>query len=196
GRRRARDGGRNGGLACLKHFQFGHVAWLGFGRIVGVQTKLDLAGWSHAWVEETGRPSIRTVIDGNRLAFVQSDPQPGRSLRWTERMEVLLGTGPAVTSLPVELESERTEVPLPPRPSPPQFVLPTGGGLAYGDFTLDDATRSFLLHNLPALKDALTRGAAWVTLWEEMLDRRVQPLDFVSLAMAALELEDAEQNVE
>src|SRR5437660_2723821 len=186
---------QDGLRAYLKEFQFGNATWLDLVRILGMQTKLDLRAWSHAWVEEAGRPSIRTVIDGGGLAFVQSDPQPGRSLRWTERMEVLLGTGQAIASLPVELEKERTEVPLQPHSSPPQFVLPTGGGLAYGDFTLDDATRLFLLHSLPDLKDALTRGAAWVTLWEEMLDRRVRPLDFVSLAMVALEREDTEQNV-
>src|SRR5207244_2264058 len=55
---------------------------------------------------------------------------------------------------------------------------------------------AFLLRHLPELKDALTRGAAWVTLWEEMLDRRVRPLDFASLALNALPQEDTEQNVQ
>jgi aminopeptidase N len=36
----------------------------------------------------------------------------------------------------------------------------------------------------------------WVTLWEEMLDGRVRPLDFVNLAMQALPREDTEQNVQ
>ena len=57
----------------------------------------------------------------------------------------------------------------------PTFVLPTGGGIAYGDFTLDDASRAYLLRHLPELKDPVARGAAWVTLWEELLDRRVRP---------------------
>src|SRR5215470_8647451 len=109
-------------------------------------------------------------------------------------MDVLLGAGQTVASIPVELQSERVEVPLPHSP-PPEFDLPTGGGLAYGDFTLDNSTRAFLLGHLPEFKDPLTRGAAWVTLWEEMLGRRVRPLDFVSLALTALEREDTEQNV-
>src|SRR5436853_243378 len=41
-----------------------------------------------------------------------------------------------------------------------------------------------------------TRGAAWITLWEEMLDRRVKPSDFTSLALTALPREDTEQNVQ
>ena len=185
---------QDGLRAYLKEFQFGNATWLDLVRILGERTKLDVAAWSRAWVEESGRPSIRTVLEGGRLAFVQSDPQAGRSLRWTERMDVLLGAGQTLASIPVELQSERVEVPLPHSPAP-EFVLPTGGGLAYGDFTLDTSTRAFLLQRLPELKDPLTRGAAWVTLWEEMLDRRVRPLDFVSLALTALEREDTEQNV-
>jgi aminopeptidase N len=180
--------------AYLKQFQFGNATWLDLVRILGEQTKVDVSAWSRAWVEEAGRPSIRTVTGADHIAFVQADPLPGRFLRWTERMEVLLGAGQTFASIPVELQNERTEVPLPPHSSPAEFVLPTGGGLAYGDFTLDDGTRSFLLQYLPEFKDALTRGAAWVTLWEEMLDRRVRPSDFVSLAVASLEREDTEQN--
>jgi aminopeptidase N len=46
------------------------------------------------------------------------------------------------------------------------------------------------------LKDPLTRGSAWVTLWDEMLDRRVNPSQFVALAMRALPREDTEQIVQ
>ena len=58
---------------------------------------------------------------------------------------------------------------------PPHFVLPTGGGIGYGDFVLDEASRRYLLEHLPGIEDELTRGAAIVTLWEEMLGERVAP---------------------
>jgi aminopeptidase N len=111
-------------------------------------------------------------------------------------MDVLLGTPGATASVPVELHGDRTELKLPANIGRPEFILPAGGGLAYGDFTLDEGTRSLLLHRLPEFKDPLTRGAAWITLWEEMLDRRVQPLDFVSAGLTALQTEDTEQNIQ
>jgi len=46
------------------------------------------------------------------------------------------------------------------------------------------------------LKDPLTRGAAWVTLWEELLDRRLKASDFIDLSMRSLPHEDTEQNVQ
>jgi aminopeptidase N len=180
----------------LKEYQFGNATWLDLIRILNEHADLDLTSWSHTWVEESGRPSIRTAVEGQNIAFVQSDPEQGRSLRWTQQMDVLLGTTGATTSVPVELHGDRTELKFPANIGRPEFILPTGGGLAYGDFTLDEATRSLLLHHLPEFKDPLTRGAAWITLWEEMLDRRVQPLDFVSAGLTALETEDTEQNIQ
>jgi hypothetical protein len=46
------------------------------------------------------------------------------------------------------------------------------------------------------MPDPLTRGAAWVTLWEELLDQRVRPLDFVNLVLNALPRENTEQNIQ
>jgi aminopeptidase N len=186
---------KEGLQAYLKEYQFGNATWLDLIRILGNRSNIDLASWSHAWVEESGRPSIRTLIQDQNIAFVQSDPQTERGLRWTEQMDVLAGTGDAVT-IPLELRGERTDLKLPASAAKPQFVLPTGEGLGYGDFTLDDATRAFLLQHLPEFKDPLNRGAAWVTLWEEMLDRRVPAPDFVSSAMTALAAEDTEQNIQ
>src|SRR4030095_16399416 len=61
---------------------------------------------------------------------------------------------------------------------------------------LDEGSRTFLLAHLPDLKEPLTRGAAWVTLWEELLERRVRPQDFMDLALRALPQENTEQNVQ
>jgi aminopeptidase N len=179
----------------LKEYQFGNATWLDLVKILDDRTDIDLRAWSHAWVEEAGRPAIRTSIENDRVAFLQSDPQ-NRSLQWTQKMDVALGSSSAVTSVPLEVKAERGELKVPDSISKLEWVLPNGAGLAYGDFTLDDGTRRYLLQHLPELKDALTRGSAWVTLWEEMLDRRVQPTEFMDLAIRALPQEDTEQNVQ
>ena len=97
----------------LKEFQFGNATWLDLIKILDDRTDLDLKAWSHVWVEEAGRPSIRTEVEEKRAAFVQSDPQSGRSLRWTQQMEVLLGTSNGVASVPLELQGERAELKIP-----------------------------------------------------------------------------------
>jgi len=193
---------REGLQVYLKEFQFGNATWLDLVKVLDERTDVDVAAWSRAWVEESGRPLIRTELELNpqgavqRLAFVQSDPQQGRSLHWTEQMEVVVGAASNLRSIPVELRGERTEVKDASTLPRPDFVLPTGGGLAYGGFTLDDGSRAYLLKSLPELKDPVARGAAWVTLWEELLDRRVRPSDYFDLSLRALPLENTEQNVQ
>ncbi len=181
---------QDGLRAYLKEFQFGNATWLDLVRVLDERTDLDLLSWSRAWVEEAGRPSVKTEFDGRHIVFTESDA------RWTQQIEVLTGNTATTQSIPVELKSARTELPIPPGTRPPAFVLPTGGGLAYGDFELDSASRAFLLDHLPELRDSLTRGAAWVTLWEELLGRRVKPLPMANLALKALTREDTEQNVQ
>jgi aminopeptidase N len=187
---------QDGLRAYLKEYQFGNASWLDLINILNHRAGLDLNAWSHAWVEEAGRPAIRTMINGRDIAFVQSDTQPNRSLRWTQQMDVLAGTLNSPMSFPVELHDERTELKVPENSVKTEFVLPTGGGIGYGDFTLDDTSRALLLQRLPDLADPLTRGAAWVTLWEEMLDHRIRPSDFVNLVLAALPRENTEQNIQ
>ena len=74
-------------------------------------------------------------------------------------------------------------------------MLPNGGGIAYGEFHLDEASLAWLTANLPSIDDELTRGSAWVTLYDAMLDAEVTPDAFLSLALRALPLEKNELNV-
>src|SRR5262245_1033289 len=103
---------KEGLRAYLKEFQFGNATWLDLIDILDQRTEIDLKAWSHAWVEEAGRPSIQTTLESDRIAFVQSDPQKSRALRWTQHMEVLAGTSTAFTVVPLDIRNERTELPL------------------------------------------------------------------------------------
>src|SRR5207245_6397686 len=78
---------------------------------------------------------------------------------------------------------------------PAAFVLPSGGGLAYGDIRLDPASLAWLMANLSSVEDDLTRGAAWVTLWDALGSDAIKADGFVGLALKALPVETNELNV-
>ena len=193
---------QDGLRAYLKRFAFGNASWLDLVRVLDERTDRDLAAWSRVWVEEAGRPAIRTELDVDakdavrRLAFIQSDAAKDRSLVWPQHIVVLLGLQAGVRSVPLDISRARTEVPDATTISGLRFVLPTGGGLAYGDVTLDDRSRAYLLQHVSELEDPVARGAAWVTLWEEMLEGRVQPQAFVDAGLRAMPREPTEQNVQ
>ena len=196
---------RNGLRQYLAQFTFANATWLDLVKILDDRSERDLAAWSKAWVEEAGLPTITTVVERDPrgtlkgLSFTQADANgvASRQLQWTEKMDVLVGLRDgSVRSFPVELSGARTTVPGAVGLADVQFVLPTGGGLAYGTFVLDEPSRLALLKGTGGLKDPLTRGAAWLTLWGEVLDGRLAPPAFIDAVLAALPREDVQQNTQ
>ena len=195
------DGFRDGLREYLRAHSFANASWADLIRVLDARTPEDLETWSHAWIEEAGRPVITTdlrVDNGRiaRLALVQRDPAPRRGLVWAERMQIALGYDDEIRMIPVSLSAARVEVADARGLPAPRFVLPTGGGLAYGGFVLDPATRAYLLTHLPDIPDALTRGSAIVTLWEEMLEGRAGPADLIDLLVRGLPRERDELNLQ
>jgi aminopeptidase N len=192
---------RDGLGEYLRRNQFGNASWPDLISILDARTPDDLAAWSRAWVEEAGRPRVATdlaVADGRivRLAFTTRDPAPSRGLTWTEELRVALGYSDRVEIVPVRLSGLRSEAPGARGRPAPLFVLPNGGGLGYGEFHLDAASLEWLAARTPDIADALTRGSAWVTLWDAMLNAELRASRIVDLAMAALPRETDELNTQ
>lgn len=191
---------RDGLRDYLTRYAFSNATWPDLIRLLDQRTDEDLAAWSRAWVEEPGRPSIRTeaLTSAGRLTglrFVQSDPRH-RGLVWNELLDVVLGYDDRLRSFAVKLNAPMVQLSEVSGLPVPRFVLPNGGGLGYGRFELDADSRQALLDSLPDVPDALTRGSAWVTLWDEVLDRRVAPSDFIQLGLRALPRETDELNLQ
>ena len=191
---------RDGLREYLGTYSFGNATWLDLVRILDARTADDLVAWSRAWVEERGRPEVRTdvrVDDGrvSRLTLHVADPFQ-RGLIWPQRLKVAIGYADGVRELAVSVNGTATIVREAEGMPSPLFVLPNGGGLGYGLFLLDDASREYLLANLPTISDPLTRGSAWVTLWDNLLESRVAASAFIDLAVRALPMETDEQNVQ
>ena len=123
---------------------------------------------------------------------------PRRGLVWTQRLQVALGYDDEIRRIPVSLNAARVDVAAARGLPAPLFVLPTGGGVGYGGFVLDTAQpRATCSRHLPDIPDALTRGGAIVTLWEEMLDGRApRRRRRSSMLVAALPRERDELNVQ
>jgi aminopeptidase N len=185
----------------LKAHAFKNASWSDLVALLDRRTPEDLVAWSHAWVEERGRPIVTTELEGadgriQRLAFTQRDPMVGRGLTWNQRIDVVVSTADGITHLPVQLNAARVEVPAARGLPAPRFVLPNGGGIAYGEFHLDTASRDWLMKNLPDVSDALTRGAAWIALWDAMLNGEARPDEVLALAMRSVAVELDELNVQ
>ena len=197
GEQRLRDGLRE----YLKTYAFGNATWLDLIRILDAKTPDNLAAWSRAWVEERGRPEFTTTLRVTktntieRLTVTMADPLR-RGLVWPQRMRITLGYPGSQKNLAVYANARETVVREAGGLPRPLYILPNGAGLGYGLFLLDEESARYLLANMPSIGDALTRGAAWVTLWDNVLERRVAPGAFIDAAIHALPAETDEQNTQ
>jgi aminopeptidase N len=189
---------RDGLRDYLKAHAFGNATWSDLIAVLDARTPVDLAAWSAVWVESPGRPTIATDLEIHagrisRLAFRQADSR-NRDLTWPQQLRVVVDQPDGPRTITVALDGARAVVPEVVGWPAPRYVLPTGGGWAYGGFVLDPLSRGYLSRSVGELADPLSRGAAWVTLWESMLDGTVPATTFVDTALAAVAKEPDEQS--
>jgi len=194
------DSFRDGLREYLKAHAFGNATWADLISVLDARTPMDLQQWSQAWVDQPGRPTIETILDVKngvitRLAFRQRDLHPAgnRDRVWPQQLRVAIGGHAPDKIVNVELSGREVEVAEAKGWPAPRYVLPNGQGWAYGDFILDKITLAYLTANLPDIADPLTRGSAWVTLWDALLNGRVAPDVFLDLAFRSLPREADEQ---
>jgi aminopeptidase N len=191
------DAFREGMREYLTRFSYGNATWPDLIGILDERTPSDLAAWSRVWVEEPGRPVIEIELEREggrveRLALRQTDAW-ARGRVWPQTLELVAARGDSLErdtvtlgEAPVELERWRG------RPAP-DWVLPTGAGIEYGLFVLDDASLEALVAGLPGLDPPLVRGAGWLVARDAMLEGRVPPSRMLDLALEGLERETEEQ---
>jgi aminopeptidase N len=191
---------RDGLREHLRRFAFANATWTELIEMLDQRTGEDLAAWSRAWVEEPGRPTIAVNLEADagqvsRLTLTQSDPR-GRSLQWTQQLHVALGYEHGARITAIRMDAPSVDVPRVADLPLPNYILANGDGLGYGLFTLDDRSRQFFLDHLEKIGDGLTRGVAWLTLWDDMLEGRTEPSQMFQLALRTLPQEREELNVE
>ena len=192
---------RDGMRTYLDRFRYANATWPDLITILDGLSDEDLKSWSEVWVQEPGRPTIRTNLtlaaDGTiaALRLDQEDPH-SQGRQWTQRLELLLAYPDTLRRLPVKLDGPSVEVPEAEGLPAPAFILPDGSGIGYGLFVLDQASLDYLAVRLPEIDDPFVRGIAWVSLWEAMLDGQVDPDRLIDLAVEALPAETDELNIQ
>jgi aminopeptidase N len=196
------EGFRDGLREYLHQYSFGNATWLDLVRILDERGRgISIAAWSKAWIEMRGRPEVRTTLrldpqgQISNLMLSESDPLK-RGLVWPQHVQVALGYADKIEKLDVAIDGRETEVVKAHGMKQPLYVIPNGAGLGYGLFLLDDTTRQYLTEHIEKIPDALTRGSAWVDVWENLLEGRGAPGEFIDLASRALPQENDEQNVQ
>ena len=201
---------RDGLRRYLDDHRYANATWPDLIEVLDALTEEDLVSWSRIWVEEAGRPMLRAEVDASdetgvesagparieSIRIEQTDPA-GAGRIWNQHLQVLLGHHrQAGVVRPLHLKSSAVDLSDVRGLEAPAYLLINGGGVGYGEFELDAASRDYLLQNLPTVPDARVRAVAWLSLWDGLLAGTVAPAAVADLALRALPAETDELNIE
>ncbi len=188
---------RDGVREYLRRFAYRNATWPDLIGILDQRVPEDLAAWSHVWVEEPGRPTVRVQLDEDggtvrALRIRQEDPW-GLGRVWPQTLHLVAAYGDSLVRDTVELDGPELELAEWAGRPAPDWILPNGGGLEYGLFVPDTASLLALEGSVGSLRPDLIRGSAWLTMQDALLEGRVPPERMLDLALADLEHENDEQ---
>ncbi|HUV13677.1 MAG TPA: M1 family aminopeptidase, partial [Acidobacteriota bacterium] len=188
---------RQGMREYLEEFRFGNASWPDLIEILDKHSKEDTRGWSRAWVEEEGRPTVSTETDADadgvirKLSLKQRDPL-GRDRVWLQPMTLFLGDPRQGEYFPTWTRGGSSEIPEAQGKRREGAILVNGAGWGYALTVLDPSSQRLLLRDLPRFQEPMIRAVALVSLWDGLLEERVEPSDFVDLGLRTLAVEQNE----
>lgn len=193
---------REGLREYLKEFSYGNAVWDDLITILDRKSKLDLKQWSRSWVKESGTPELASEIansNGKQSVTIRQLKKTPNDSYWTQSVDVkFLKGGKVVHEARTMIAGESTTFVVPDAALDHDVYLVNGSELGYGYFQLDDQSRSWLLSNIHTIEDEVTRGAAWLALYESLVrgvsSGAFDPADFLQAAIVGIEYEQEPLN--
>ncbi len=187
---------RDGLRVYLKKYALGNATWNDLITILDDYTPVNLQTWNRVWVNETGRPAFSYQLDtkaGKISRFsVSQRGEDGSNRLWPQGFEVALVYADRVEELTVNMTQSQVVLPKAEGKAAPLFVVFNASGQGYGLFPVDTA----MLTHLVTLKNPVTRAAAYITLYENMLAGKVvSPAQLAAAYRPLLATEPEELNL-
>lgn len=179
---------QKGIIEYLNEYSYSNAVWDDLVNILDKYTDINLKGWSHTWVKEPGMPLITyetTKIDGvDGFVFKQSDPI-NKNRQWPQSLKVFIIFKDGTTQTKYcEFKGNEFFVKCPET----KCIIPNAGK-GYGHFRLDKKSLNWLLNNISKIKEPVVRGMALLDLYEELLEKRIMPINYLEFLSQLLKVE-------
>ncbi|WP_317128480.1 M1 family metallopeptidase [Hymenobacter radiodurans] len=180
----------------LRKYAFGNATWPDLISILDARTPADLQAWNQVWVNEPGRPEFAydlQTLGGkiSRLTLTQKAEDKSDRI-WPQLFEITLVYPTSTKEFTVTMDQREVALKAVEGEPVPTYILFNSTGLGYGLFPVDKK----MPPNVFALNNPVARAAAYVNLYENMLDGRVvAPLELLALNRQGLTQEKEELNL-
>lgn len=188
---------RQGLQEYLRKYAFGNATWPDLIALLDARTPADLQAWNQVWVNQPGRPVFSYRVTGSEgsdrlrpTLIITQQAEDGSARVWPQQFDILIeGRNGQKEQLNVKMEGKEAFVPT--RFLPRRIVF-NSTGIGYGVFPVEAPSAA----ELAGLQSPVTRAAAYVNLYENMLNgRTLVPRQLLDLYRQVLPKEPEELNI-
>jgi aminopeptidase N len=156
---------RQGLRTYLKKYSFRNASWPKLIAILDALTREDLTAWNQQWINRSGRPEIDYRLDSvggeiSQLTLLQNNPGD-----WKQHFSLALVYADRTETIPVYMNSPKTQVPGVRGKQVPLFIVFNADGAGYGTFPVDPN----LLGALDRLPPVM-RATTYLNAYEKVLN--------------------------
>ncbi|MGN7514141.1 MAG: M1 family metallopeptidase [Allomuricauda sp.] len=174
---------RDGIREYIATYAYGNATWTDLVNILDKRTPKDLKTWSDVWVNQSGRPILEQNIDysdGKIKNFTISQyAEDGSDKLWPQSFEITLVYPDSTRTIPVTILEKNTNLDLALGLPKPEAIIYNSNAFGYGVFPLNESD----LQIIPALKNEVARGYAYLNTYENVLTGNISPSKALDLYM-------------
>lgn len=182
----------------LSSFAYDNATWPDLIKILNNYTAADLTSWNEVWVNDPGRPvfdwDISFKEDKISTFNLIQQPEMGEGRLWFQSFDLDLHY-PNQEAITIEIEDslEHQSVKEVIGLDKPDFVQMNPSGKGYGVMPVDTGPE---LTAVFSLENKVARAAAYINLYENMLNQRYsKPLELLEVFIKGLQEEKEELNL-
>lgn len=184
----------------LANYKYNNATWDHLIQILDQKSTIDLKTWSNVWVYEPGMPNyiVQKAYNAENqiqnIVIEQKDPQEEGRL-WIQNLKTAVSENNKLHFFQSQTKDTFNIINLKKPLAATDYVFPNADGLGYGYFLPDKASTNYLLTNLHTINDQLLRCALYISLWENMLNQKIEPQKLLESYIQALNYENDPQNI-
>ena len=178
----------------IKTYQNSNADWSELVSILDKNSSEDIKKWSEVWVNSSGRTIFTEEVayneNGNVTKFIlHQKAEDGSDKIWTQSFKIqLIDEKGNTKEVEVTNMGKTFDVSSFVKDFKPVQVLYNTNGFGYGVFPINDNKIDFYQE----IKEEVSRGYQFINLYENMLIRKVEPLETYQVFLNAIKIEKNE----
>ncbi len=139
----------------------------------------ELPRWSASWVDEAGRPHLKTKVEGKDLVIEQLDPF-AKNRVWPQELDLAFFENGNIKHQKITFSSAKMELKDVFASSKPEWIYLNAKGNTYGFVELDSISTSYFLNHFSTVTDDLLRASLLTDLTENLHEGKLNINDYLN----------------